>query len=69
MPQFDPHKSAQFLAEAHARRADYENLFGALAPDTVDEAYDAQEALRAIWEPLYGPVVGLKIATNPPDKW
>ena len=64
MSQFDPHKSAQFLAEAHARKADYENLAGALAPGTIDEAYDAQEALRPIWEPLYGPVAGLKIATT-----
>ena len=64
MSNFDPHKSAQFLAEAHARKADYENLSGALAPGTIDEAYAAQEALREIWEPLYGPVAGLKIATT-----
>ena len=64
MSNFAPQKSAQFLAEAHARRADYENLSGSLAPSTIDEAYDAQEALREFWEPIYGPVAGLKIATT-----
>ena len=64
MSNFDPYKSAQFLAEAHAGKSDYQNLSGALAPATIDEAYDAQEALRKIWEPTYGPVAGLKIATT-----
>ena len=64
MSSFDPRQSAQFIADAHARRADYENLTGALAPNTIDEAYDAQEALREFWEPIHGQVAGLKIATT-----
>ena len=32
--------------------------------DPVDDAYLAQEALRGLWEPIWGPVAGLKIATT-----
>jgi 2-keto-4-pentenoate hydratase len=61
---FDPAAAARFIAEAHRNRAPFENLPEAIAPNTVDEAYAAQEALRALWVPLYGPIGGLKIATT-----
>jgi 2-keto-4-pentenoate hydratase len=61
---FDPAAAARFIAEAHVKRAPFQNLPEAIAPKTVDEAYAAQEALRALWTPLYGPVAGLKIATT-----
>jgi 2-keto-4-pentenoate hydratase len=61
---FDPAVAARFIAEAHRNRAPYQNLPEAIAPKTMDEAYAAQEALRALWTPLYGPVGGLKIATT-----
>jgi 2-keto-4-pentenoate hydratase len=61
---FDPVAAARFIAEAHRARAPYQNLPEAIAPKTVDEAYAAQEALRELWTPLYGPVGGLKIATT-----
>jgi 2-keto-4-pentenoate hydratase len=61
---FDPVAAARFIADAHVKRAPFQNLPEAIAPKTVDEAYAAQEALRALWTPLYGPVAGLKIATT-----
>jgi 2-keto-4-pentenoate hydratase len=62
--QFDAGKAARFIDDAHATGAEYRNLSDALAPATVAEAYAAQEALRALWEPRLGAVVGLKIATT-----
>jgi len=56
--------AARFLHDAHRNRARYENLPEAIAPKTVAEAYDAQEALCRLWEPQLGPVAGLKIATT-----
>jgi 2-keto-4-pentenoate hydratase len=64
MPAFDATAAARFIAAAHAARQPYANLPDHLAPPTVADAYAAQEALRALWTPLYGPVAGLKIATT-----
>jgi 2-keto-4-pentenoate hydratase len=61
---FDPAAAARFIAGAHRARAPYQNLPEPIAPKTMDEAYAAQEALRELWTPLYGPVGGLKIATT-----
>ncbi len=64
MSSFDAQAAAQFIADAHHNRRAFENLSGTCAPTSIDEAYDAQEALVALWEPKKGPVVGLKIATT-----
>jgi 2-keto-4-pentenoate hydratase len=64
MSTFNPARAARFIADAHAARTRYTNLPEAIAPRTVSEAYAAQEALRPLWEPLHGPVAGLKIATT-----
>jgi 2-keto-4-pentenoate hydratase len=64
MSRFDPKAAARAIAEAHRTRQPYQNLPGDLAPGSVAEAYDAQEALREHWEPERGPVAGLKIATT-----
>lgn len=62
--RFDAVAAAHFIADAHRSRATYENLPERLAPQSAADAYAAQEALRDLWEPLHGPVVGLKIATT-----
>jgi 2-keto-4-pentenoate hydratase len=59
-----PTEAARFLDEAHRARARYRNLPEAIAPRTVAEAYAAQEALCALWEPRLGPIAGRKIATT-----
>ncbi len=64
MATFDPHAAARFIFDAHRTRAPYENLPDPIAPKSVADAYAAQEALRELWAPLYGPVAGLKIATT-----
>lgn len=61
---FDPVASARFVADAHARRERYRNLPEAIAPRSIPEAYAAQEALRQLWEPIWGPVAGWKIAVT-----
>jgi 2-keto-4-pentenoate hydratase len=61
---FDPAAAARFIADAHARRQKYENLSGLLEPPTIADAYAVQEALRSLWEPIHGPVAGLKIAVT-----
>lgn len=61
---FSPADSARFLDEAYRARARYQNLPDAIAPGNFDEAYAAQEALCALWEPRLGPVTGLKIAVT-----
>jgi 2-keto-4-pentenoate hydratase len=61
---FSAAKAAQFLDEAHRSRARYQNLPDAIAPANFDEAYAAQEALRALWEPRLGAVAGRKIAVT-----
>ena len=57
-------QAAQYLDEAHARGARYENLPAAIAPTSVAEAYVVQEALCRLWAPRLGAVAGLKIATT-----
>ena len=64
MPAFDPAAAARFIADAHRTRAAYRNLPDDIGPRTVAEAYASQEALQPLWEPLYGKVAGLKIATT-----
>ena len=61
---FSAAQAAQFLDEAHRSRARYQNLPDAIAPGNFDEAYAAQEALRALWEPRFGPIAGRKIAVT-----
>ena len=61
---FDAAAAARFIADAHARRQPYQNMPEAIVPKTVAEAYAAQDALRPLWEPIWGPVGGLKIATT-----
>ena len=61
---FSATEAARFLDEAHRARARYQNLPDALAPKTFDEAYAAQEALCALWEPRLGPIAGRKIAVT-----
>lgn len=61
---FDPKAAARAIAEAHRERATFANLTGDLEPPAIADAYAAQEALRDLWEPERGPVVGLKIATT-----
>ncbi len=61
---FDPSAAARFIADAHAKRQAYQNLSGPLEPPGIDDAYGVQEALRKLWEPLHGPVAGLKIAVT-----
>jgi 2-keto-4-pentenoate hydratase len=61
---FDPKAAAQFIAEAHRACAPFENLPAAITPRSIAEAYATQDALRDLWRPLYGEVVGLKIATT-----
>jgi len=64
MAPFDPQATARFIAEAHRTRAPFRNLPPEVAPESVGEAYAAQEALRELWTPLYGRVVGFKIGTT-----
>ena len=64
MAAFDPKAAAKFIAEAHAKRASFQNLEGELAPPSITDAYDAQDALAEIWAKDRGPVVGRKIATT-----
>lgn len=61
---FDPEAAARWIADQHAARATYENLPADLAPQTVEEAYAAQDALHRLWEPRLGPLAGRKIATT-----
>jgi 2-keto-4-pentenoate hydratase len=64
MTTFDPAATARYIADAHVKREPFRNLAGDLAPPTVTDAYAVQEALRKIWEPIHGPVAGLKIAVT-----
>ncbi|HZT47260.1 MAG TPA: fumarylacetoacetate hydrolase family protein [Hyphomicrobiaceae bacterium] len=61
---FSAANAARFLDEAHRSRARYQNLPEAIAPSSFDEAYAAQEALCALWEPRLGAVAGRKIAVT-----
>jgi 2-keto-4-pentenoate hydratase len=59
-----PRAMAQWMWDARQRRLSYENLPDALRPDSLAEAYAAQEAYYRLAEPSYGPVAGAKIATT-----
>jgi len=61
---FAPTEAVRFLDDAHRNRDRYQNIPEAMAPATVAEAYDVQEALCARWGERLGPVAGLKIATT-----
>jgi 2-oxo-3-hexenedioate decarboxylase/2-keto-4-pentenoate hydratase len=61
---FSPSEAARFLDQAHRDRARYQNLPEAIAPTSFEEAYAAQEALVALWEPKLGAVAGRKIAVT-----
>ena len=61
---FSAQEVARYLDEAHRSRAHYQNLPDAIAPGNFDEAYAAQEALCALWEPRLGRIVGRKIAVT-----
>jgi 2-keto-4-pentenoate hydratase len=61
---FSPADAARYLDEAHRTRARYQNLPEAIAPTNFEEAYAAQEALVALWEPRLGPIGGRKIAVT-----
>ena len=61
---FSATDAARFLDEAHRIRARYQNLPEGIAPTSFDEAYAAQEALCALWEPRLGPIAGRKIAVT-----
>jgi 2-keto-4-pentenoate hydratase len=61
---FSAAEAARVLDEAHRGRARYQNLPEAIAPKTFDEAYAAQEALCALWEPRLGRIAGRKIAVT-----
>jgi 2-keto-4-pentenoate hydratase len=61
---FSARQAAEFVDGAHRSRARYQNLPEAIAPTSFDEAYAAQEALRAVWEPRLGHVAGRKIAVT-----
>lgn len=61
---FSAAEAARFIDEAHRTRARYQNLPETIAPKTFDEAYTAQEALCALWEPRLGRVAGRKIAVT-----
>lgn len=63
-PAFSADAAARFIDTAHTTRARYQNLPAEIAPQTLAEAYAAQEALAKVWEPKLGPVAGLKIATT-----
>src|SRR5262245_28373736 len=61
---FSAAEAARFLDQAHRARARYQNLPEAIAPSGFEEAYAAQEALCALWEPKLGPIAGRKIAVT-----
>ena len=61
---FDPTAAAHHIARAHEQREPFANLPEAIGPRTVADAYAVQEALRRLWEPVYGPVAAWKIATT-----
>ena len=64
MAAFDPKAAAQFIADAHEKRADFRNLPDNLSPPTISDAYAGQAALAELWSAKYGAVAGRKIATT-----
>jgi 2-oxo-3-hexenedioate decarboxylase/2-keto-4-pentenoate hydratase len=61
---FDPAAVAGYIAEAHAQRRRFENVPPSFGMATIAQAYAAQDALARVWEPVHGPVAGMKIATT-----
>ena len=61
-PEID--RAARFILQAHAGRQPFENLPPAIAPTTIDQAYDVQEAVHRHLLQVAGPIAGLKIATT-----
>ena len=64
MAPFDPKAAAQFIADAHDKKADFCNLPGDLSPPTIADAYAGQAALAELWSARFGAVAGRKIATT-----
>ncbi len=64
MASFDPKAAAQFIADAHDKKADFCNLPGDLSPPTIADAYAGQAALAELWSAKFGAVAGRKIATT-----
>src|SRR6516225_6968470 len=58
------HLMARWLWEGRVHRQPYRNLPDDLRPDSIAEAYAAQEAYYRLAEPIYGAVAGAKIATT-----
>jgi len=61
---FEAETAARFILDAHQARAPFCNLPEAIGPRTLDEAYDAQEALHSLLAGRYGEAGGVKIATT-----
>ena len=59
-----PNAMAQWMWDARRRRLPFRNLPDELRPESIAEAYAAQEAYYRLAEPLYGAVGGAKIATT-----
>ena len=55
---------ARHMWDARRARANYVNLPEHLKPDSIAEAYAAQEVYYRLAEPTYGPVGGVKVATT-----
>jgi 2-keto-4-pentenoate hydratase len=59
---FDAQRAARHVLAAHDARQPYRNLPAEIAPQTMADAYAAQEALAQLLVPREGEVAGLKIA-------
>jgi len=59
-----PSAMADWMWEARLRRMPYRNLPDKLRPQSIAEAYAAQEAYYRLAKPVYGEVGGAKIATT-----
>jgi len=59
---FDAERAARHVVAAHDARQPYRNLPAQIAPQTMAEAYAAQEALARLLVAREGEVAGLKIA-------
>jgi 2-keto-4-pentenoate hydratase len=56
--------NARRMWDARIARQPYANLPDAVAPLSIEEAYEAQDAYWRLAEPVYGPVAGVKVATT-----
>ena len=63
---FDPDAVARFVLNAHKHRETYRNVPPDIAPNTIPEAYAAQDALVGVLAERHGGVAGFKIATTTP---